>query len=208
MIGIPEILIYVVIIFGSMVFHEVIHGLVSYYLGDDTAKLSNRLSLNPLRHIDPVMTILLPVTMLLLGGPVFGAAKPVLINKRKLRYGDLGMALVAIAGPLSNLFLAFFSFGVAHLAGLTSIVGQIAVLSVYVNLGFFLFNIIPIPPLDGSRVLYAILPTQAQDVMDKIEAKGMLAILVLVLFGQGVVFQYIGTGSAWIISIFAKLFGF
>ena len=89
----------------SMVLHEIAHGYVAYWLGDSTAKYSGRLSLNPLKHIDPVMTIIVPVVLYLTGGPIFGGAKPVPINSRNLRFKEWGMALVGLAGPFTNLIL-------------------------------------------------------------------------------------------------------
>ena len=130
----------------SMVLHEIAHGYVAYWLGDSTAKYSGRLSLNPLKHIDPVMTIVVPVVMYLCGGPIFGGAKPVPVNSRNLKHGEWGMALVAIAGPLMNLILAlvFFLLGFFTGGNFTSVWGDICAMGVSVNLGFMLFNILPI----------------------------------------------------------------
>ena len=100
------IFVFVIIVF-SMVLHELAHGYVAYWLGDDTAKNDGRLSLNPLRHIDPVMTIFIPLLLALTGMPVFGGAKPVPVNSHKVRGAEWGFALVALAGPLTNFILAF-----------------------------------------------------------------------------------------------------
>ena len=179
----------------SMILHELAHGLVALKLGDDTAKYSGRLSLNPLKHIDPVMTILVPVLLAIMGGPIFGGAKPVPINKYKLKYGEWGLALVAIAGPLTNFVLAFLFFLIGHYTGLiNSCAGELCfvtdnfwstflALGVSVNLGFMLFNIIPIPPLDGSRVLYAIAPEGGiRSFMNEIERYGLMVIYFCLLF--------------------------
>ena len=104
------VLIAFVIVLVSMIFHELAHGLVAYWLGDDTAKSEGRLTLNPTKHLDPFLSILLPLMMFISGGPVFGGAKPVPVNSRNLKHGVWGMALVAIAGPLTNFALALVGF--------------------------------------------------------------------------------------------------
>src|SRR5690606_17361315 len=137
-----------------MTLHEVMHGFIAYWLGDDTAKHQGRLTLNPIKHIDPFLTIILPLLLALSGGPIFGGAKPVPFNPTRLRYGEWGVALVAIAGPLTNLVLAFLSFGIAVLFddaitaphGSLGALGTVLLLSVQVNIGFFAFNMLPLPP--------------------------------------------------------------
>ena len=114
------------IILLSMTVHEAMHAFMGYFLGDNTAKVEGRLTLNPLKHIDPFMTILLPLTMALLGGPVFGGAKPVPFNPNRVRYGEWGAAMVALAGPLTNLFIAFFAFGIGALMGVVGNGGLVA----------------------------------------------------------------------------------
>ncbi len=203
-----NILIYVGIIVVSMVIHEMAHAFVSYWLGDDTAKLHNRLSLNPLKHIDPFMTILLPVILAMAGAPVFGGAKPVLINKRKLKFGDYGVAMVALAGPLSNLILSFVGYGLSVLAFKGNIVWLSEVLNsfVLVNLGFFLFNILPIVPLDGSRLLYAFAPAAVQDIMERLERYGVWIIFALVMIFQQYLFQYISSALMFFLNLYANIF--
>lgn len=190
-----EALLSVVITLGviliSMVLHELAHGFVAYKLGDDTAKTDGRLTLNPLKHLDPVLSIAMPLLLLLSGGPVFGGAKPVPVDSRKLRHGPWGMALVAIAGPLMNILLAFLGFllgyftGAFTMAGITTLWGQVISSFVMVNLGFGIFNLIPIPPLDGSRVLYAIAPDPVRGLLEKLEPFGMIIVLILVVAGGG-----------------------
>ena len=107
--SVVSIIMIFAIILLSMTVHEAMHAFMGYFLGDNTAKIEGRLTLNPLKHIDPFMTILLPLTMALLGGPVFGGAKPVPFNPNRVRYGEWGAAMVALAGPLTNLFIAFFA---------------------------------------------------------------------------------------------------
>ena len=201
----------IIIVFGvvvfSMMIHELMHGLVSYWLGDDTAKLQGRLSLNPLKHIDPVMTLLVPVLLYAAGGPIFGGAKPVPINTNKIKYGDYGLALVALAGPLSNLVLAFISFGILTLLGTDgSIFALILGLMVQVNLGFMIFNLLPIPPLDGSRVIYAIAPEFVQSIMRKIEPYGIMIVFLLVSTFSTVFSGFMHTAQTTIIEIFMGIF--
>lgn len=200
------VIVFSVVVF-SMVIHELMHGLASYWLGDDTAKLQGRLSLNPLKHIDPVMTLLVPVLLYMAGGPIFGGAKPVPINTNKIKYGDYGLALVALAGPLSNLVLAFISFGI--LTGLGADGGLLALilsLMVQVNLGFMIFNLLPIPPLDGSRIIYAIAPEFVQSVMRKIEPYGIVVVFLLISTFSTVFAGYMQAAKTIIIEIFMGIF--
>lgn len=200
------VIVFSVVVF-SMVIHELMHGLASYWLGDDTAKLQGRLSLNPLKHIDPVMTLLVPVLLYMAGGPIFGVAKPVPINTNKIKYGDYGLALVALAGPLSNLVLAFISFGI--LTGLGADGGLLALilsLMVQVNLGFMIFNLLPIPPLDGSRIIYAIAPEFVQSVMRKIEPYGIVVVFLLISTFSTVFAGYMQAAQTIIIEIFMGIF--
>lgn len=186
-----QIVIVLSVILFSMTFHEVMHGLMAYWLGDDTAKDEGRLTLNPVRHIDPILTIALPlilvVTSFLSGGatPIFGGAKPVPFNPSRVRFDEWGAALVALAGPLTNLLLAFLLFGVYVLTGMPGgIVGQILITAVTVNLGFFVFNMLPLPPLDGSRVLYAIAPEFVRRGMEAIEQYGLVFVFVIVMLAS------------------------
>jgi Zn-dependent protease len=162
-----------------MTMHEAIHGLIAYLLGDHTPKAEGRLSLNPIKHIDPINTVLLPLVLLIAGLPVFGAAKPVNVNTLKIKGREYGFALVAISGPLTNLILAFIFGFIYPLVPINY--QEIIMLGVSVNIGFFVFNMIPFPPLDGSRVIYPFLPQFLKDIMHRIESIGMTAIFILVL---------------------------
>lgn len=186
-----------------MVCHEVAHGYASYLLGDDTAKLHNRLSLNPFHHLDLFMSIILPLALALFGAPIFGGARPVLVNRRKLKYGDAGMAIVAISGPVVNLLLAILAGACLGLIKpvADSLLAQVLTMIILVNLGFFLFNMIPIPPLDGSRILYALAPDFIQRLFDKIESFGVWLVFLIVLAGYNFVGQYIN----WGVSVFWRL---
>lgn len=209
------LLIVLGVIFTSMTFHELMHGLVANSLGDDTARLSGRLTLNPFKHIDPFMTVLLPVlivvTNMLTGAntPVFGGAKPVPFNPSRIKYDEWGVALMAIAGPLTNLVLAFISFGIYIAVGgdSTTLAGQVFSVSTAVNLGFFAFNILPIPPLDGSRVMYALAPEFVRKGMDTIERQGLLVVFVIILVLGSLLNSYMRGVIGFMIELFAYIFG-
>lgn len=184
------IIIVLVIIVGSVILHELSHGIVAYLLGDRTAKEAGRLTLNPLKHIDPYMSILVPVILYILRAPVFGGAKPVPVNFRNLKWHEWGMALVAIAGPFTNFLLAFIFFIIGHFTSLLyGAGGEVAQFIftelVFINLGFMIFNLIPIPPLDGSRVLYAISPDFFRELLSRAEQYGVVLVYALILvFGE------------------------
>ena len=185
------VIITLLVILVSMTIHEAMHAFMGYFLGDQTAKAEGRLTLNPIRHIDPFLTILLPLTLLVLGAPVFGGAKPVPFNPHKVRFGEWGVALVAIVGPLTNLVLAFTFSGIGVSLGFVdkfgfspSLIGVMLQTFVFVNLGFFAFNMIPVPPLDGSRVLYALAPDFVRGFMRQVEQYGLVIIMVLVMVGS------------------------
>ena len=206
-------IIVLVTILLSMTLHEAMHAFMGYFLGDDTAKAQGRLSLNPIKHIDPIMTIALPLFLAVMGGPIFGGAKPVPFNPHKVRYGEWGAALVAIAGPLTNLLIAFVVFGVGVLSGVitsagveATLAGQIIITAVSVNLGFFVFNMLPIPPLDGSRVLYALAPDPVKAGMEYIERYGIFLVFGLVLIGASVLGQIMAGGINGILQLFMTIF--
>lgn len=185
-----SLFIVLAVIVFSVILHELAHGIVAYWLGDDTAKNAGRLTFNPIKHIDPIMSILVPVVLYLLKAPVFGGAKPVPINSYNLKWREWGMALVAIAGPLTNFLIAFLSFLIGHFTGYLygaggEIVKFIFTELVFINLGFMIFNLIPIPPLDGSRVLYAIAPDGFRNILAQMERYGFIMVYMLIfLFGE------------------------
>ncbi|MFP4131092.1 MAG: site-2 protease family protein [Thiohalospira sp.] len=178
----------------AIVVHEVSHGWAALALGDRTAEMLGRLSLNPVRHIDPFGTVILPlglvITASLAGTPpfVFGWAKPVPVTWENLARPRRDMALVAVAGPLSNLAMALL-WGLLAKGGygLGSGVGDFLVLvgliGVVVNLVIGLLNLVPIPPLDGSRLVSAILPESAAATYNRAESWGVVALLLLLVFG-------------------------
>jgi Zn-dependent protease len=199
----------IVVILLSMTLHEAMHAFVGYWLGDDTAKLQGRLTLNPVKHIDPFLTLLLPVALAIMGLPIFGGAKPVPFNPNQVRHDEWGAALVAVAGPLTNLLIAFVMFGVYALMGAPQggIIAQILVTAVSVNLGFFIFNMIPIPPLDGSRVLYALAPEFVRRGMEMIEQFGVMFIFFIILLGSSVIGSFMQSAMQFFIAVFAHIFG-
>lgn len=167
----------------SMGIHEAMHAFTAHWLGDTTAKDMGRLTLNPLKHVDLYMTVLLPMSMILLGIPPFFIAKPIPFNPDRVKYDEFGAAMIGVAGPLTNLVLAILGGGIVRITGMA--VGtqsfQVASIFIQVNLAFFVFNMIPFPPLDGSRLLYAFAPEPLQKVMYRIERAGIMAIVLFIL---------------------------
>lgn len=184
-----SIVIFILILLFSVIFHEIAHGLMAERLGDPTARLAGRLTLNPIPHIDPIGSILLPVVLLLIHSPIlFGAAKPVPVDYRNLKNLRRDMFLVALAGPFTNFILAILAALVFRLVPNISTAGQALLIeTVSLNLVLCLFNLIPIPPLDGSKVLASLLGFINRGWMYAIlslERLGvwMFAILVLLLY--------------------------
>jgi Zn-dependent protease len=184
----------------SAILHEIAHGFVAEKLGDPTARLMGRLTLNPKSHIDPLMSIALPLLLILSGSPViFGAAKPVPVDPFNLRDGRKDMAIVSLAGPLTNTLLAIIAavliriliFAIPYFGAspmLTSIVIPIytfLALVVRMNLLLAIFNIIPIPPLDGSKVFALLLPEREAATYLSVGTFGILIIFFLLMFPIG-----------------------
>ena len=203
------------VIFVSMTLHELMHGLIANKLGDDTARLMGRLTLNPLKHIDPVMTFALPLMIVLTNAltgssmPVFGGAKPVPFNPSNIKYGEWGVALMAASGPLTNFVIAFLAYALLILCHIDSVgvVGQLLSTTVVVNLGFFAFNIIPLPPLDGSRVFYAIAPDFIRNFFDAIERFGVFFVYIIVVLASPLLFAYMNATIRGCVHLFVLLVG-
>ncbi len=199
------------IVLVSMILHELAHGVVAYLLGDTTAKDNGRLTLNPFKHLDPITSVALPMLMFIAGGPVFGGAKPVPVDSRRLKWGAWGMALVAIAGPLTNFILALVGFLIGNATGLiyvSGFAGTMMINFVTINLGFFVFNILPIPPLDGSRVIYALAPDGVREGMEKLErTAGIWLVFALILVFSSALSLLMSNAISGILEFFLMLVG-
>jgi Zn-dependent protease len=170
--------------------HEAAHGWVADRLGDPTARILGRLTLNPIKHIDWLGTVLVPMVLVLTTGFVFGWAKPVPVNKYNLKHPRRDWALVSVAGPVSNLLMAILWAGVAKLGMMFLGVGLPALFVIYVgkagiaiNLMLGILNLIPIPPLDGGHAVSSLLPSQAAKQFDKLEPYGFFILIFLLFSG-------------------------
>ncbi|MDE2001521.1 MAG: site-2 protease family protein [Patescibacteria group bacterium] len=180
---------FIVFIFSVMV-HEVSHGLMAYRLGDTTAKDAGRLNLNPLNHIDPLGSVILPLMLFIAGSPVlFGWAKPVPYNPYNLRNPRKGAALIGLAGPGSNFALALIFGVIIRIVSFAAPAAQgsplVLLLSsvVFINLLLGIFNLVPIPPLDGSKLLFALLSPKYHELQGFLEQYGLWILIVFIFFG-------------------------
>jgi Zn-dependent protease len=176
-----DIVIVVISLVLSLGIHEAMHAFVAHKLGDDTAFHEGRLTLNPLKHVDFLTTIVLPTALLIMGLPPILIAKPVPIDPGQVRHGEYGSAMVALAGPFTNLGLAIIGSVLFHIVGGEGILGNIFGLFTVLNVGIFIFNMLPIPPLDGSRLLYAFAPEPLQRIMYQIESMGFIVLIIILL---------------------------
>jgi Zn-dependent protease len=212
-----EIIISLIILIYSAILHEIAHGYTAYRLGDPTAKLLGRLTLNPKSHIDPIMSILVPLMLILSGSPIiFGGAKPVPVDPFNLRDGLKDLALTSVAGPLTNIALAIIGSAMIHIffAGFpieavrsSGLTGFILYNIVILNLLLAIFNLLPIPPLDGSKIFAMILPEKAAAQFLSIGQQMGMFILIFLLFFPIGGFSITGFVSA-LINYSLRILGF
>ncbi len=187
-LSVIDLVVVLVSIILALSIHEAMHAFTAHWLGDDTAYRLGRLTLNPLRHIDSLTTVLLPMVLILVGLPPFFIAKPVPFNPDRVKYDEFGAALVGIAGPLTNFVLAAVAALIFRLfAAGTGFFSDALIIFTEINVAFFVFNMIPFPPLDGSRLLYAFAPEPLQRFMMQIESFGFVGIVIFMLL----IFQFI-----------------
>ena len=192
------VLFFVITLVPAVVLHELAHGLVADRFGDSTPRLAGRLTLNPVKHADPFGTLILPGLLLLPylfgrgGNPIFGYAKPMPVNTANLRNPDRKMMLIALAGPLTNIVLAALGALVLRVVGFEdSSLGSFLKIWVILNVVLAVFNIMPIPPLDGSKVLAMFLPPRAREVYRSWEPYGALFMLVVFFLFPGAIFAIV-----------------
>lgn len=186
------VVFYILVLLFSVIIHEISHGFVALYLGDDTAKRAGRLTLNPLKHLDPFGSILLPALLYFSGLPIIGWAKPVPYDPRFLKNPKQSAGLIALAGPVSNLLLAvIFAIFVRILVGVGMTTVPMVQLFYFLNIiiqtnvALAFFNLIPIPPLDGSGILFSILPRQLFYIEQILRQYGFFILLILIAMGIG-----------------------
>jgi Zn-dependent protease len=188
-INIPQVLVAFVILIASLTFHEAAHAWTAYKLGDPTARMLGRLSLNPAVHVDVIGTLVFPLIAMITGFPLIGWAKPVPVDMRNLQHPRRDFAIVAAAGPISNLILAaggalIFTLSGANAASATNeLIATGLIRFVLLNVLLAVFNMIPVPPLDGGNVLMGILPESMAAMIDKLRPWGFLLLYGLMLSG-------------------------
>jgi len=204
-----KISIWAIPVLFAISLHEVAHGWMARYFGDRTAEMLGRLSLNPLRHIDPIGTVLVPAFLLAIGGPLIGWAKPVPVATKALRNPRRAMVLVAFAGPLANLVMASLWCAVlgavARINGNVTLIGWIALMAqagIVINVVLAVFNLLPIPPLDGSHIFRHMLPYNALRIYDSL---GMIGLILILFIGAPLVMFFVGPALALVNAVLLSL---
>lgn len=177
-------LAFVGLLIPAIILHEIAHGAVAFNFGDTTARDAGRLTLNPIPHVDPFGSVLLPALLAFSGAPVFGWAKPVPVMPRYFADPRKGMAIVGIAGPLTNLALAWASGIVLNIVNPTGALRDLIVVFAIVNVALAIFNMIPIPPLDGSRLLPLVLNDSGRKAYAKVEPYGFIILFGLIIVSR------------------------
>jgi len=179
------VVLYFLLFLYSVVLHEIAHGLVAKWCGDPTAEAQGRLSLNPIVHLDPIMSVLVPIVMFMSMGWAFGAAKPVPVNPFNFRDIVRGTRLVSAAGVTVNLVLGFIFSLALRIPGLNPMLAQVFGLVMVTNVVLFILNLVPVPPLDGSRILRTFLPQRMSAAFDRLDRFGIILLFpLLMLFGK------------------------
>jgi Zn-dependent protease len=201
-----QLVIALPVLLFSVVVHEVSHGVAAKYLGDDTADRLGRLTLNPLPHIDPVFSLLVPALCLMSGAPIFGGAKPVPVDVRRLCHPKRDMAVIAAAGPLSNLALVALASVVWHTMATLGLLGpewrRILSYFVMINTVLAAFNLLPLPPLDGSRIFVLFLKGEAEWRYRSLERWGIFIVFGMIMLFGGVLHTYLNWFSRVVAGVF------
>ena len=222
--GVLDVALLLVILIPSVIFHEVTHGWVAERLGDPTARRAGRITLNPLRHVDPFGSLLFPAVLAAAGQNVWGWARPVPVDPAHFRRPTEGMALVAVAGPASNLLLAFVAARAGRLVDLRAaggaaalgrgvywegldigirtdaLWGRVLVAFVVVNCSLAVFNMLPIPPLDGSRLVPLVLPPRARLAFARLAPYGFLVLFLMIVAFPGAL-SFVGSAVGWVLRV-------
>lgn len=210
---IQNVVIWALPIIFAVTLHEVAHGWVASFCGDQTARLSGRLSLNPIKHIDLIGTIIVPLVLLLMSNFIFGWAKPVPVDARNMHHPKRDMAIVALAGPLSNLVMAILWGCIAKMGlmvdGGSGWLGKpillMGVAGIQINVMLAVLNLIPLPPLDGGRIMAGILPRRAAYSYSQIEPYGFFILLLLMV--TGILFYIMAPPVFFLINLIGNMFG-
>lgn len=189
----------IAILIMSVVAHELSHGYSALLLGDPTPRIQGRLTINPLRHLDFLGSLVVPMVTFFAGGIIFGWAKPVMWNPYNIRNARWGEGLIAFAGPAVNLLIALFFSAIIRLGeGLPASFVDISEFIILINITLAVFNLVPIPPLDGSKILFMLIPPDRQDIREWIERYSIFLLLILLFF----LWRFIVPIIPWIYNLF------